>query len=89
MMLMPTPFDPIPNQEQRIMKAYKSMKECRINARKMGPNASCKSTLSAPLTPALITPFLKIGLTPIRAGVKRAPFSKIFKILKFKISVIE
>ena len=49
MMLIPTPFNPIPNQERRIMKAYKRRKGCRIKARKMGPNASCKtSVLLAP-----------------------------------------
>ena len=45
MMLIPTPFNPIPNQERRIMKAYKSKKGCRIKAKKMRSSASCKSNM--------------------------------------------
>ena len=50
MMLIPTPFNPTPNQEHRILRAYKNKKGCRIKTRKMGPSASCKSSML--LTPA-------------------------------------
>ena len=49
-MLIPTPFNPIPNQERRIMRAYKAKRGCKIKARKVGPNVSCKSSML--LTPA-------------------------------------
>ena len=49
-MLIPTPFNPIPNQGNRIMRAYKRKKGCRIKAKKMGPGASCKTSML--LTPA-------------------------------------
>ena len=48
-MLIPTPFNPVPNQERRIMRAYYKKKGCQIKAKKMSPKAVCKS--SALLTP--------------------------------------
>ena len=50
MMLIPTPLNPAPNQEHRIMKAYKRKRGCYIKARKMSPNTACKSSML--LTPA-------------------------------------
>ena len=44
-MLIPTPINPVPNQGRRIMNAYKKKRGCRIKFRKMGPNASCKSSM--------------------------------------------
>ena len=49
-MLIPTPFNPIPNQERRIMKAYKSKRGCRIKGKKMKSTAVCKTSML--LTPA-------------------------------------
>ena len=49
-MLIPTPLNPIPNQDRRIMKAYKSKKGCRIKTKKMRSEAACKTSLL--LTPA-------------------------------------
>ena len=50
MMLIPTPLNPIPNQERKIMRAYKSKKGCRIKVKKVGPKASCRTSML--LTPA-------------------------------------
>ena len=44
-MLIPTPFNPVPNQERKIMRAYYKKKGCRIKAKKMGPKAVCKSSM--------------------------------------------
>ena len=49
-MLIPTPFNPLPNQERHIMKAYVKKKGCRIKAKKMRPSAPCKSSML--LTPS-------------------------------------
>ena len=49
-MLIPTPLNPVPNQYQRIMKAYKSKKGCHIKAKKMRSSAACKTSML--LTPA-------------------------------------
>ena len=49
-MLIPTPFNPIPNQDRRIMKAYKSKRGCRIKGKKMKSTAVCKTSML--LTPA-------------------------------------
>ena len=45
-MLIPTPFNPVPNQERKIMRAYYKKKGCRIKAKKMGSKAVCKSGTS-------------------------------------------
>ena len=50
MMLIPTPLNIIPNQEYKIMKAYKRKRGCQIKAKKMGSTASCKDNML--LTPA-------------------------------------
>ena len=44
-MLIPTPFNPVPNQERKIMRAYYKKKGCQIKAKKMGPKAVCKSSM--------------------------------------------
>ena len=49
-MLIPTPLNPVPNQDRRIMKAYKSKKGCRIKTKKMRSVAACKTSML--LTPA-------------------------------------
>ena len=49
-MLIPTPLNPAPNQERKIMRAYNSKKGCRIKVKKVGPKASCKTSML--LTPA-------------------------------------
>ena len=49
-MLIPTPFNPIPNQERRILKSYQAKKGCRIKAKKMKSTAACKTSML--LTPA-------------------------------------
>ena len=50
MMLIPTPLNPAPNQERKIMRAYNSKKGCRIKVKKVGPKASCRTSML--LTPA-------------------------------------
>ena len=50
----------------------------------ISPFSAAPFLTPAPLTPALITPFSKIVLTPIKAGVRRAPFSK---ISKFEVNI--
>ena len=49
-MLIPTPLNPAPNQERKIMRAYNSKKGCRIKVKKVGPKASCRTSML--LTPA-------------------------------------
>ena len=49
-MLIPTPLNILPNQEYKIMRAYKRKKGCQIKAKKMGSTASCKANML--LTPA-------------------------------------
>ena len=49
-MLIPSTLNIIPNQEYKIMRAYKKRKGCQIKARKMGSTASCRSSML--LTPA-------------------------------------
>ena len=44
-MLIPTPFNPAPNQERRILNAYKKKRGCRIKARKMGSTTACKTSM--------------------------------------------
>ena len=50
MMLIPTALNIVPNQEYKIMRAYKRKKGCQIKAKKMGSTASCKANML--LTPA-------------------------------------
>ena len=49
-MLIPAHLNIIPNQEYKIMKAYKGKKGCKIKAKKMGSSTSCRASML--LTPA-------------------------------------
>ena len=44
-MLIPTALNIVPNQGQRIMRAYKRKRGCRIKTRKMKSSESCKSSM--------------------------------------------
>ena len=50
MMLIPTALNLVPHQEHKIMKAYKRRKGCKIRAKKMASEGSCKHNML--LTPA-------------------------------------
>ena len=48
-MIIPTTFNPIPNQEKRIMDAYKRRRGCRIKAKKVSSKTGgMKSILMTP-----------------------------------------
>lgn len=49
-MLIPTSLNLVPNQEHRILRAYKKKQGCRIKAKKIGSSSTGKSSML--LTPA-------------------------------------